>query len=134
MIKRFVEFCNPIEYSNNGEFEIVAKGTIYDFDFYVTNCHTPCAYIKIPEGHPYFGKKKVTELNISCHGGLTFSDRKLKIQSCGDLTGWFIGWDYAHFPRDYVPSFANENGKKWKTEEIIKECESVIRQLIEVEK
>ena len=54
------------------------------------------------------------------------------------LEGWFIGWDYAHCG-DYcgyeetMPESIRTYGKKWTTEEIIKECENAIEQIIEFE-
>lgn len=32
-----------------------------------------CGYVGVPEGHPYFGKDS-DEIDIACHGGLTFSN------------------------------------------------------------
>lgn len=138
MVKRYVEICNPIEYSTTKITRIAAKGMIYDYEFYVLDYGLfPCGYVKIPEGHPYFGSiKLVRDMVIRCHGGITYSKRTLVVSpnKTEKETGWFIGWDYAHFPQDFVCNNDNKSGKKWKTEEIIKECENVILQLIEVTK
>ena len=138
MVKRYVEICNPIEYSTTGTTKIAAKGMIYDYEFYVLDYGLhPCGYVRIPEGHPYFGSiKMLNNMAIRCHGGITYAKRTLIVSpnKMEKLTGWFIGWDYAHSPKDHVCTNENNGGRKWATEEIIKECEDVIRQLIEVAK
>lgn len=55
-----------------------------------------CGYVNIPQDHTMYGKK-YDDINIDCHGGLTFSEFKKE-----DNTYW-IGFDCAHLG-DYVPS------------------------------
>lgn len=50
-----------------------------------------CGYVRIPDSHPYFGK---VDIEIDCHGGLTFNE--------SGLEHW-IGYDCAH-SFDYVPT------------------------------
>ena len=70
-------------------------------------------------------------MDISCHGGLTYSEEYLRTV---DKKGWFIGWDYAHYC-DFLgyelemPIYIRTNGKKWTTYEIINECKQVIDQI-----
>lgn len=51
-----------------------------------------CAYVGAPQGHPL---TEVTELNIPCHGSVTFSEWG----AAGSVwePGWYWwGWDYQH--------------------------------------
>lgn len=126
MIKTFIK---PMIYDKNrsGEAEQIAAGTYKNFDYYVLNLHThPTAYIDVTDSplngwdYDYF--------DISCHGGLGYSEPILKTV---DKKGWFIGWDYANYG-DYADYDSNmyRNGKKWTTEEIVEECKNVIDQIV----
>lgn len=94
-----------------------------------------CGYVRIPEGHNYFGKD-YGDMDISCHGGITFSDESK------------IGFDCTH-AWDIVPSMGKlrkDNGlidrfplpdefKCYQNtyrniEFCVKECESIVDQLI----
>ena len=92
----------------------------------------PCAYIGLPEDHPYCNKD-YGDLNIDCHGGLTYSDNyhTMVKELCDN--GWFIGWDYNHLKdyNSYMEDF-DFYSKRWTTEEIMEECANVIEQLEEV--
>jgi hypothetical protein len=56
-----------------------------------------CAYIGVPKGHPLYGKD-YDEVDIDCHGGLTFSGEGSQDTSVYRTPGyWYFGWDYAHF-------------------------------------
>lgn len=77
-----------------------AGGTIYadwmDGDLRCLIMRGPCslcAYIGVPEGHPFYGKE-YDELDIDCHGGLTFASGPYKQWPEGF---WWLGWDYAHY-------------------------------------
>ena len=48
-----------------------------------------CGYVGIPKGHPYFEKVGDT-LNISVHGGITWSNYQEK------YSHWWLGFDCAH--------------------------------------
>ena len=67
-------------------------------------------------------------IDIQCHGGLTYSRSNL---STVNKEGWFIGWDYAHCGDFMCYETVTYPGKQWTAEEIVEECKSVIRQLIE---
>ena len=100
----------------------------------------PCAYVSIPKDHPYY-QKHYDDVNVDCHGGLTFSNKHNYIKFNGqEMTlEWaeniqedcsWIGWDYAHLG-DYFCSdrFEEPGDKKWTTEEILQDCYDVIEQL-----
>lgn len=95
----------------------------YDYTIITYGTH-PCAYIDLPKEHPWY-KLSYDEIEIKCHGGLTYSKQN------GNF--WRIGWDYAHCD-DYCPYYFNspENFKKWTVKEIVKECESVCNQVYRV--
>lgn len=106
--------------------EIVKEGEYKGYDFLIRtvfNSHY-CAYVRIPEDHKFYGIP-YDEIDIDCHGGLTFSEftnfAPLNIQK-----GYWIGWDYAHCD-DWTPY--HTNGKKWTIDEIYEEVKKVIDQL-----
>lgn len=101
-------------------------------------------YVSVPSDHPYY-QKKYEDMEIECHGGLTFGQ-------CSD--SHLIGFDCAH-SGDYVPS-SEMHRKKYKFREIfpsplpphlehnilfnpvyrniqfcIGECKSIVDQIIE---
>ncbi len=53
-----------------------------------------CGYVDLPEDHKFF-EKKYDDIDVDCHGGLTFSEEK--------EGKWRIGFDCAH-SFDYCPS------------------------------
>lgn len=114
---------------------VLHKGTYKGFKFAIVNYGThPCCYVFIPKNHKFYGKS-YEEINIKCHGGLTYSDSELVFNplKCED---WVIGWDYAHWD-DYMglyeslkyPPIGSNNYKKWTTKELFKEVKEVIEQL-----
>lgn len=115
-----------MKYTTEKTREIIAKGEILGFEWYVVSYGThPCCYIKIPEGHDYFGLDyheidDLFDYPVNCHGGLTFSDDHLL-----DLEeGWYIGWDYAHLG-DYHP-LIEPFGTKYSVSVLIAEVTEVI--------
>jgi len=74
-----------------------------------------CGYVKIPKNHKYY-KFRYKLLNIDIHGGISFAEY---IEN--DL---WIGWDYAHHGDDKI---------EYDLIDIIKDCCSVIMQLLEQE-
>lgn len=63
-----------------------------------------CGYVRIPTDHPYY-QKKIDDLDIDCHGGLTYAE-------CIDDEYW-VGFDCGH-SGDYLPSinFSKIKNKK----------------------
>ena len=130
MIKTFIK---PMIYDKNRSerAEQIAGGTYKNFDYYVLNLKTyPTAYVDVTNS-PLNGVF-YDDINISCHGGLTYSEKTLRTV---DKKGWFIGWDYAHYGdyMDYGDVFFNnmfQYKKKWTTEEIVEECKNVIDQIV----
>ena len=110
--------------------EMLADGEYKGFHFYVLNLGThPCAYVDVTETD--LNGKDYTDIDISCHGGLTYSEEYLHTV---DKKGWFIGWDYAHYG-DFaghelnMPVYMRTGGKRWTTAEIVEECKQVIDQI-----
>lgn len=111
---------------------IVEEGEIKGYSYCIRSLGShPCAYVKIPDGHPYFQVDYV-KCYIRCHCGLTYAGDKLGAFTDTVRTGWWIGWDYAHagdyccYPGITIP------GKTWTLTEIRAEVASVIDQLIKV--
>lgn len=112
--------------------EQIAKGNYNGFDYYVLNLGThPCAYIDVADTN--LNGKEYDEIDIYCHGGLTYSESTLTTTS---KTGWFIGWDYAHC-NDYSGYYTESDGslyrlKRWTTQEMVNECKEVIDQIVKL--
>lgn len=84
-----------------------------------------CGYVGVPEGHRAFGVD-YDDVNMSVHGGLTFSDYgKANDVLKGSDTYW-LGFDCAHYGDK--TSFSSE-GHFWTLEEAVKETESLAEQL-----
>lgn len=74
-----------------------------------------CGYVGIPTNHPFF-EKNYDEIDISVHGGLTFSDYMDGI--------WFIGFDCAH---------VGDNIKIQDIDYVTKEIENMSKQIKDAE-
>ncbi|MDE6833340.1 MAG: hypothetical protein K2J39_03695 [Ruminococcus sp.] len=121
-------------YKNKSVAELLDSGTYKDYEYaIVSRGFSPCAYVKLPEGHTYYGLD-YDDIPVECHGGLTYSDYYIDGMPSG--SGWWIGWDYGHCC-DYSGFMINENWhdisryKKWTTTEILEEVKRVIDQLKE---
>lgn len=124
-----------MEYGTKIIVEVLLEGTYKGYQFYILSLGThPTAYIEIPKESKLFGKD-YGDINISVHGGLTYSSNHL--QDIKKDT-WFIGWDYAHLG-DYFgldslfDTDINRKSKKWTTEEIFEDVVNAIEQIIEEE-
>lgn len=119
---------------------LLAEGRHLGYHWVILSFGThPCAYVQITnEEHPYYLKQYDNEkVDISVHGGLTYSRRYLKIpDEDGKIAqyngGWWLGWDYAH-GGDYIGYYDNnevfKNEKRWTTNAILEDVYSVIYQL-----
>lgn len=109
---------------------VLHKGEFKGFKFAIVSYGThPCCYVFLPKEHKYYGKS-YDEIDIDCHGGLTYSDNELIFNPLIN-DDWVIGWDYAHY-NDYMGYYGSdsfENSKKWTTEELFEEVKQVIEQL-----
>lgn len=122
---------------------ILDTGIYKNYEYIILNLGThPCAYICIDLESKFF-KKHYDKIPIEVHGGLTFSNNKLNNileyfdkYKCDTLQAfkrdWIIGWDYAHYG-DYSGYFPDLRSKKWTTQEIKKDIEYAINQLIRLE-
>lgn len=124
-------------YSTLRSQEILYRSQYNGFEYIVISYGIhPCAYVKIPKEHPLYGMN-YSEIDIECHGGLSFSGSLSEILNGED--GFWIGWDYSHY-NDYDGSYEKSFGvatqylqftKKWSTDEIVEECEEVIDRIVE---
>lgn len=126
-------------YMNKSIAELLDSGTYNGYEYAVVSrgLH-PCAYVKLPEGHKYYGLD-YDDIPIACHCGLTYSDSYVDGLSYSD--GWWIGWDYGHccdysgfMMREYWCDIDTSKYKKWTTVEILEEVKQVIDQLSEYER
>lgn len=105
--------------------ELIKTENYKNFNYYIYSLGThPCAYVDV--GSTSLDHINYDDINIQCHGGLTYSSNILHDL---DFESWFIGWDYAHFG-DYLGS--SFDGKKWTVKEIEEECKDVIEQVIKI--
>ena len=101
-----------------------------------------CGYVKVPKGHPYYGKD-YDSMDIDCHGGLTYAtmhtgDPDIRITKKNNFEkyfskGFWIGFDYAHSGDWEFYSRNSDFNEKYNTlhqpEEVEQECKKVIDQL-----
>lgn len=107
-----------MEYQAKRKIELLFDEEYKGYHYYILNLGThPTAYVEITKGNKLFGKTYdeiyEDDIDIEVHGGLTYSRD-------------YMGYD------DLFSQFAI-GGYKWTTQEIIKECENVIEQIIELE-
>lgn len=123
-----------MKYSKDRTCIVLDKGSYMGFNYAIVSYGThPCCYVFLPETHRFYGKH-YDEIDIVCHGGLTYSSEDLLFNPLKNRE-WVIGWDYAHF-NDYVGFYELEclqdspmnhnNDKKWTTEELLEEVKNVI--------
>lgn len=115
------------------KYEILCQAWYMGYKVLIVNYFThPCAYIGLPSNHKYDHVYYEDIPDIDCHGGLTYSGDDHQVVNELQNSGWFIGWDYAHF-HDWCGTFPRLGDKVWTTIEIIKECTSVVDQLIDIQ-
>lgn len=111
----------------------VRIGRYMGYFYIIQGVNYPCAYVKIPSCNKTFYMNPNAFDMIRVHGGITYGDTYYPSSSveARNNKDWFIGWDYAHLgdAMDFGDVMKLE-GKHWTLEEIIKECKSVIEQLI----
>ena len=113
--------------------EVLDRGIIDGYEYFILSLGThPTAYINIPANHPAYGKE-YEKIDIDVHGGLTYGERRLRLDDEKIINGWFIGWDYAHYGDMFTASSYRRSDKAWTTAEIHKEVENVIEQLKKME-
>lgn len=116
---------------NRQEPTVLYRGVCNGYSFAIVSFGThPCAYVAVPR-MIYLTYRLLPP--IAVHGAITYTN------FCPDLDGaWSIGWDYGHSGdyngREHLSERINKHGKKWTTEEIMQDVESVIQQLPDVEK
>ena len=123
----------PMIYGTERKIEILDEGTYLGFDYYILNLGThPTAYVKLPKN------VYIPMYDIRVHGGISYNENYLFLGQNKRIEGKFIGWDYSHCDdyTGYEKLFGKEPSnilglsyKKWTTEEILEEVESVIEQI-----
>ena len=124
-------YRQPSYVPERGNTELL-RGEYRGFEYRILDLGThPTAYVKLPRNHPYYKKDwSNPNIDIEVHGGLTYSRNYLTCEA-DHLSGWWIGWDYAHYG-DHLGWEDYYNGKRWTTEEILKDVTYVIDQCVEV--
>lgn len=112
--------------------ELLGHGVYNGYEYAIVSRGThPCAYVRLPEDHYYYGKS-YDEIPVDCHGGLSYSYDFIEVML--ERSGWWIGWDYAHCG-DYIKNWSTSvHRKKWTYSEIFEEVKQVIKQLKEKER
>jgi hypothetical protein len=91
-----------------------------------------CGYVGVPPGHPLFGKE-YNDLDIECHGGLTYAGTNMVGYPVEEHDGWhYFGFDCAHLgdatKSPYYRSFGEHETFK-DVDYCARECDSISRQL-----
>lgn len=112
-------------YNKNIKNEVIEAGEYLNYQYYIVSYGThPCCYIKLKRNDIFY-KKDYDKINLSVHGGLTFSHNYLW---CDSQSAWYIGWDYAHF-NDFILNGLNTKGHKWTLEELQHEVRETIEEI-----
>lgn len=107
-----------------------------------------CGYVCIPKEHKYY-KKHFDSIPVMCHGGLTYGDHILSQDD------FWIGFDCAHYGDAYdfsaacnayrdntdvleqlsmmahiTNKFGGNEGHIWTKDEVARECEKIVNQII----
>lgn len=90
-------------------------------------------YVGVPPGHPWYGKEEYGDLDVDCHGGLTFSghftDNTYALMAGEPWAGmdiWWVGFDTVHFDDHDL------DGAWTKSQAYVKaECERIAQQAAE---
>jgi len=113
-----------------------------------------CGYVRVPEGHKFYDKF-YSDIDIDCHGGLTFSSYVTERNEFNGLTpGFWIGFDCAHYrdvpdidmakavfgdnkflklKKELAIEFGTEDGFIRTSDYVETECLNIIRQLIKIQ-
>lgn len=104
-------------YMNSKKIDVLHSGIYKDLEFYIVSFGShPCAYVKIPENNKYC-KADYSDIDITCHGGLTYSNNSLSV--CDNKeSGWWIGWDYVY--NEFFPIKLQLNGKNGQLAKFLK--------------
>lgn len=121
-------------YRNKSVAEPLDSGTYDGYEYaIVSRGFHPCAYVKLPESHKYYGLG-YDDIPVDCHCGLTYSEKYLDVMP--DSHGGWIGWDYGHccdysgfMTHEYWHGIDTSHLKRWTTAEILEEVKQVIDQL-----
>lgn len=79
-----------------------------------------CGYVLVPRYHSYY-EKDYNDIEINCHGGLTYSSHSL-LET--EYPGWWIGFDCAH---------GGDTIEECDLEYCINECRNIVDQIREME-
>ena len=113
-------------YKNKWETELLDSGVHdgYEYAIVSTGSH-PCAYVKLPEEHKYYGVDYDDIPVKFCYGlfGLSYSYDFLAVMP--SHSGWWIGWEYPPY-FDYGGIL---DSIKWTTAEILDDVKDVIGQV-----
>lgn len=127
----------PMIYSKHSKIERLSMEVYRGYEFAVMNLGThPCCYIKLPKGHKY-ENVHYNNIPLDVHGELTYSESYLAVavvdgKRIKEETGYWIGWDYAHWG-DYLGYDPEPNGEHiYTTEELEMDCRDAIDQLCEL--
>ena len=122
--------------------EILAEGEINRYKYIILSCKLyPMIFVELPGDYRILYSNSLIMIsalrrNVNVHGGFEAAIEFLDTGERHFRFGNFIGWSY-NMESDYIAGDLFENhsgGKKWTTEELIKEAEYGVRQLESYEK
>ena len=126
-------------YSTEVNIEVLVDEVYKGYRYFIMSYgQYPCAYVVLEEWH-FCYEKQCDSINVSCHGGITYSEfgfRGFGKPRLVENKYWVIGWDYCHYSDFHGTWLTKEDddylrvkSKKWTTQEIVDEAKSVIEQL-----
>lgn len=92
-MKRISKASSPeIDLPNFKKNNLLSVGSHLGLQYVVqhNNLGYRCGYVRIPKQHPWFDKNNYEEIDVDCHGGLTYSDYTK------DKKALWIGFDCGH--------------------------------------
>ena len=137
--------------SDSKKIELIERSKYKGYDYAILNMHGshPCCYVRLPHNHKLAetALDNYDDLDIRCHGGITYAENYLRlvgdINESGtdwkyelkDMSGVWIGWDYAHCNDYMYDPYINREPRewehKWTYEELLEDAKSVIDQIVE---
>ncbi len=114
---------------------VLNRGEHDDYEWIVTHngIGFRCGYVRVPKGHPWYGKYADT-IGAEMHGGGTFAEADVPCANGGADDGWWIGFDCAHAHDAQDPALPaavriNLPGQTVRTQEYVEsQCRSLCEQ------
>ena len=125
-------------YKAERDFEILCAGSYREVPFWVVSYGThPCVYVDATQFKDILGADLIYSSPVYPHGGITYDEDRLRNVWDEAFEGFdneeetrrIIGWDYCHLGDYDAISSSISSGKKWTTDELVKDAKITIDEL-----